>query len=42
VIDQGGVRIDGAAAAGYEFDRSALEGKIVQAGKRRFLRLTMA
>jgi tyrosyl-tRNA synthetase len=40
VIDQGGVRIDGAAAKGYEFDRSALDGKIIQAGKRRFFRLT--
>jgi len=42
VIDQGGVRIDGAAAGGYEFDRSTLEGKTIQAGKRRFFRLTTA
>jgi tyrosyl-tRNA synthetase len=40
VIDQGGVRVDGEAAEGYEFERSALEGKVIQAGKRRFVRLT--
>jgi tyrosyl-tRNA synthetase len=40
VIDQGGVRVEGAPARKYEFERVALEGKVVQAGKRRFFRLT--
>jgi tyrosyl-tRNA synthetase len=40
VIDQGGVRVNGAPARDYEFDRAALEGKVIQCGKRRFFRLT--
>ena len=41
-IDQGGVRIDGEPAGAYEVDAAALDGAVVQAGKRRFLRLTRA
>jgi tyrosyl-tRNA synthetase len=40
VVDQGGVKIDGHPAEGYEFDRDDLAGKVIQAGKRRFFRLT--
>ena len=37
-IDQGGVKLDGAPLAAYEVDAAALDGAIVQAGKRRFVR----
>jgi tyrosyl-tRNA synthetase len=37
-IDQGGVKLDGVAAAGYEVDAAALDGAVVQAGKRQFVR----
>jgi tyrosyl-tRNA synthetase len=39
VIDQGGVKIDGAPVAGYDLDRSGVEGAVIQAGKRNFVRL---
>jgi tyrosyl-tRNA synthetase len=38
-IDQGGVKIDGRALAGYDHPWSELDGVVLQAGKRRFLRL---
>ncbi len=37
-IDQGGVRVDGRAVSGYEVATGELDGAIVQAGKRRFVR----
>ena len=40
VIDQGGVTIDGRAVTEYEVPWAVLEGAVLQAGKRRFLRLT--
>jgi tyrosyl-tRNA synthetase len=39
-IDQGGVKLDGEVVAGYDHPRAALEGRVLQAGKRRFIRLT--
>lgn len=39
VIGQGGVRVDGEVAATLDFPRGSLEGVLVQAGKRRFVRL---
>jgi tyrosyl-tRNA synthetase len=39
VIDQGGVTVDGRVVTGYEVPWSELEGAVIQAGKRRFLRL---
>jgi tyrosyl-tRNA synthetase len=39
VIDQQGVKVDGEAVTSYEMPRSALEGLIIQAGKRQFLRV---
>ena len=41
-IDQGGVRIDGEPAGAYEVDAAALDGAVVQAGKRHFVRLRPA
>jgi tyrosyl-tRNA synthetase len=41
-IDQGGVRLNGEPAAGYEVDAEALDGALVQAGKRRFVRVHLA
>ena len=38
-IDQGGVKLDGRAVAGYDHPWSELEGRVLQAGKRRFVRL---
>ena len=38
-IDQGGVKVDGRAVAGYDVAWSELDGATLQAGKRRFLRL---
>ena len=40
LISQGGVKIDGAAVADLDLSRDALRGALVQAGKRRFVRLT--
>jgi tyrosyl-tRNA synthetase len=39
-IDQGGVKVDGRAVAGYDHAWSELDGRTLQAGKRRFLRLS--
>jgi tyrosyl-tRNA synthetase len=41
LIEQGGVRLDGEALAdpGAEFERSALIGRVLQVGRRRFVRL---
>jgi tyrosyl-tRNA synthetase len=41
-IDQGGVRLDGDPVGGYEVDADRLDGALLQAGKRRFLRLVRA
>jgi tyrosyl-tRNA synthetase len=38
-IDQGGVRLDGEVVGGYETPAAALEGAVLQAGKRHFVRL---
>jgi tyrosyl-tRNA synthetase len=38
-IDQGGVKLDGEVLVGYDHPRAALDGRVLQAGKRRFLRL---
>ncbi len=40
LIDQGGVKIDGAAAPGLDVPRATLAGALLQVGKRRFVRLT--
>jgi tyrosyl-tRNA synthetase len=41
-IDQGGVKVNGEPAAAYEAPASALDGALVQAGKRQFVRLHLA
>ena len=38
-IDQGGVKLDGETISGYDHAWSELQGAVLQAGKRRFLRL---
>jgi tyrosyl-tRNA synthetase len=40
LIEQGGVRIDGEATAELDVPRDRLNGAVLQAGKRRFMRLT--
>src|SRR5207253_7092908 len=40
LIQQGGVRVDGDVASDLDIPRERLEGALLQAGKRRFLRLT--
>jgi tyrosyl-tRNA synthetase len=40
LIAQGGVKLDGAAVEELDVPRAALDGAVVQAGKRRFARLT--
>ena len=42
VIDQGGVKLDGAPLAAYELPRAEVENRLIQAGKRQFLRLVPA
>jgi tyrosyl-tRNA synthetase len=42
LIGQGGVRIDGQAVAELDVPRSRLQGAVIQAGKRRFVRLSAA
>jgi tyrosyl-tRNA synthetase len=42
VIDQGGVKLDGAPLEGYELPRAEVENRLIQAGKRQFLRLVPA
>ena len=39
LIAQGGVKVDGEPVAELDVPRSRLQGKVVQAGKRRFVRL---
>ena len=41
-IDQGGVRVDGEPVAAYEVEAATLDGALVQAGKRQFVRLKLA
>jgi tyrosyl-tRNA synthetase len=41
-IDQGGVKLGGAPPTGYELDAGALDGALVQAGKRQFVRLHLS
>ena len=40
LIEQGGVKVNGAAAAGVDVPRGELAGALLQVGKRRFARLT--
>jgi tyrosyl-tRNA synthetase len=40
LIAQGGVKVDGEAVSDIDVPRARLEGAVVQAGKRRFVRLT--
>ena len=40
LIAQGGVKLDGTAAGDLDVPRSSLDGAVVQAGKRRFVRFT--
>jgi tyrosyl-tRNA synthetase len=42
VIDQGGVKVDGEPLAGYELPRAEVENRLIQAGKRQFLRVLPA
>jgi tyrosyl-tRNA synthetase len=42
VIEQGGVKIDGRPVETFEIPVSALEGRVVQAGRRRFMRFRAA
>ena len=37
-IDQGGVRLNGEPVAAYEVEPARLDGAVVQAGRRRFVR----
>jgi tyrosyl-tRNA synthetase len=40
LISQGGVKLDGDVVSDLDLPRAALDGKVLQAGKRRFARLT--
>ena len=42
VIDQGGVKVDGQAVSSYDVDTEAVADKVIQAGKRQFLRIRAA
>jgi tyrosyl-tRNA synthetase len=42
IIDQGGVRVDGDPVDAYDLDAGELADKVVQAGKRLFVRVKMA
>jgi tyrosyl-tRNA synthetase len=42
LISQGGVKVDGAVVAELDLPRETLAGALVQAGKRRFVRLETA
>jgi tyrosyl-tRNA synthetase len=42
LISQGGVKLDGAAVSELDLPRARLEGAVLQAGKRRFVRLNGA
>ena len=39
VIDQGGVKVDGEAVSGYDLRREDVEGAVIRAGKRQFVRI---
>ena len=41
-IDQGGVKVNGEVVGAYELDPDALDGALLQAGKRQFVRLHLA
>ena len=41
MIDQGGVKMNGEPVAGYEVDRASLDGALLQAGKRQYLRIRL-
>ena len=38
LIEGGGVRLEGEAVSGLELPRAALEGRVMQVGRRRFVR----
>jgi tyrosyl-tRNA synthetase len=40
-IDQGGVRLNGEPVAGYDLEPAALDGSVVQAGRRQFVRVRL-
>jgi tyrosyl-tRNA synthetase len=42
VIDQGGVKVDGEAVTGYDLRREDVEGAVIRAGKRQFVRIRPA
>ena len=42
VIDQGGVKANGNAITSYDVDTASVEGAVIQAGKRQFLRIRAA
>jgi tyrosyl-tRNA synthetase len=42
VIDQGGVKVDGQALTAYDVETEAVADKVIQAGKRQFLRIRAA
>jgi tyrosyl-tRNA synthetase len=42
MIDQGGVKADGQAVTSYDLDTKTLDGAVIQAGKRQFLRIRAA
>jgi tyrosyl-tRNA synthetase len=42
VIDQGGVKVDGEAVTGYDLRREEVEGAVIRAGKRQFVRIRPA
>ncbi len=41
-IDQGGVKLNGGPVGGYEVDAARVDGAVLQAGKRQFVRLHLA
>jgi len=41
IVDQGGVRLNGEPVAGYEVPRASLDGGLLQAGKRRYVRIRL-
>jgi tyrosyl-tRNA synthetase len=40
-IDQGGVKVNGAPVSSNDLDQSSLDGAVVQAGKRQFVRVRL-
>jgi tyrosyl-tRNA synthetase len=42
VIDQGGVKADGRSISSYDVETASVEGVVIQAGKRQFLRIRAA